>query len=106
MSAIKHLSVHRSAAKLSYKDAQDVIVGKALGATVASEHATSDVEDDVRNLQKLAKELRAQRFKNGTLNLESLRLTFQLDDNGMPVDCGQYELTDANYLIQEVSSRI
>ena len=105
ISVIDHSSVHRSAAKLSYKDVQDVIVGKALSATVASEHATSDVEDDVRSLQMLAKELRAQRFNNGTLNLESPRLTFQLDDNGMPVDCGQYELTDANYLVQEVSSR-
>lgn len=62
-----------------------------------------DIEHDIRNLEDLAKKLRAQRFENGTLSLESLRLSFKLDDNGMPLDCGQYQQTDANFLIQEAS---
>ena len=73
------------------------------GVPVAPEHNASDIEHDIRNLLDLAKKLRAQRFENGTLSLESLRLRFELDENGIPVDCGQYEQTDAHHLIKEVS---
>lgn len=45
--------------------------------------------------------MRAARFANGTLSLESLRLSFQLDENGLPSDCGQYARTDANELVEE-----
>jgi protein SSD1 len=93
----------RSAAKLAYQDAQNVIEGRALsGVPILPEHNAADIEHDIRNLEDLAKKLRAQRFENGTLSLESLRLSFKLDDNGMPVDCGQYKQTDANFLVQEV----
>jgi len=95
-------TIIKSAAKLSYQDAQNVIEGKGLGSiAVALEHAASDVEHDVRSLEDLAKKLRAQRFENGTLSLESLKLSFELDDNGLPVDCGQYQRTDANSLVEE-----
>ncbi|RDB22631.1 Virulence protein SSD1 [Hypsizygus marmoreus] len=95
-------TIIRSAAKLSYQDAQNVIEGKILGGvSVAPEHSASDIEHDIRVLEDLAKKLRAQRFANGTLSLDSLRLAFKLDDNGTPVDCGQYEQTDANSLIEE-----
>lgn len=93
----------RSAAKLSYHDAQNVIEGKVLGGVaVTPEHNASDIEHDIRNLEELAKRLRVQRFESGTLSLESLRLAFDLDENGIPVDCGQYRQTDANFLIKEV----
>ncbi|KAF5388028.1 hypothetical protein D9615_000459 [Tricholomella constricta] len=95
-------TIIKSATKLSYQDAQNVIEGKGLGSVaVAPEHGASDIEHDIRNLQDLAKKLRAQRFENGTLSLESLELTFELDDNGLPVDCGQYQRTDAHCLVEE-----
>ncbi|GLB33866.1 putative 3'-5'-exoribonuclease [Lyophyllum shimeji] len=95
-------TVIKSAAKLSYQDAQNVIEGRGLGGVdIAPEHSASDIEHDVHNLEVLAKKLRAQRFENGTLALESLKLTFQLDDNGLPVDCGQYQRTDAHFLVEE-----
>ncbi|KAF8076455.1 SSD1 protein [Lyophyllum atratum] len=95
-------TIIKSAAKLSYQDAQNAIDGKGLGSVaVAPEHAALDLEHDVRNLQDLAKTLRAQRFENGTLALESLKLSFELDDNGLPADCGQYQRTDANFLVEE-----
>jgi protein SSD1 len=89
---------------LAYKDAQNVIEGKNLGSVpVAPEHGAADIEHDIKILEGLAKKLRARRFENGTLSLDSLRLQFKLDDNGLPVDCGQYERTDANDLIEEVT---
>ena len=57
---------------------------------------------DIRLLQNLAKKLRAQRFQNGTLSLENLELSFTLDDDGLPTDCGQYVRKDANIMIEEV----
>lgn len=69
---------------------------------IIPEHGAVDIEHDIKVLEGLAKNLRARRFANGTLSLDSLRLQFKLDDNGLPVDCGQYERTDANDLIQEV----
>lgn len=95
--------IARSAARLSYQDVQNVIEGRVLGGVaVAPEHNASDIEHDIRILEELAKKIRAQRFDNGTLSLESLRLTFELDENGIPVDCGQYRQNDANSLIKEV----
>ncbi|KAF9464500.1 hypothetical protein BDZ94DRAFT_1321140 [Collybia nuda] len=94
-------TIIRSAAKLAYQDAQNVIEGKALDVAVSPQHNAADIEHDIRNLEHLAKKLRTYRFENGTLSLESLRLSFILDDHGMPLDVGQYQQTDANFLVQE-----
>ena len=45
-------SLHRSAAKLSYTNAQDVIDGKGLGdVSVIPEHEASAIEGDIKLLQ-------------------------------------------------------
>ncbi|KIK68095.1 hypothetical protein GYMLUDRAFT_36925 [Collybiopsis luxurians FD-317 M1] len=95
-------TVVRSAAQLSYEDAQNVIEGKTLGEVpVTPEHDASDIEHDIKVFHDLAKKLRRARFDNGTLSLDSLQLQFKLDENGMPLDCWQRERNDANDLIQE-----
>ncbi|KAA1466420.1 RNB-domain-containing protein [Dentipellis sp. KUC8613] len=95
-------TIIKSATKLSYSNAQDVIDGKPLGdIPVAPEHDASAVEHDIKSLQDLAKILRARRFQNGALSLESPRLTFELDENGLPTDCAQYHRTEANELVEE-----
>jgi len=94
----------RSAAKLTYNDAQNVINGKPLaGVSVTPEHDAVDIAKDIKVLHGLAKQLRAQRLENGALCLDSARLSFKLDDNGFPEDCNQHEITDANQLVEEVS---
>ena len=65
-------------------------------------HSASDIEKDIHILQSLASKLRARRFQNGTLGLEYLSLSFKLDENGLPTDCGQSERVEANYLVEEV----
>ncbi|KAF8974509.1 hypothetical protein BDZ97DRAFT_29165 [Flammula alnicola] len=95
-------AIIRSVAKLAYSDAQRVIDGQPLGDLIADPtHNASDVSYDITLLQGLAKKLRAQRFQNGTLSLESLTLSFKLDEDGLPTDCGQYERTQANTMIEE-----
>ncbi|KAF7355365.1 DIS3-like exonuclease 2 [Mycena sanguinolenta] len=95
-------TIIKSTAKLAYRDVQNVIEGRSLGSVpVTPEHGAADIEHDIKILEGIAKKLRGRRFENGTLSLNSLRLQFKLDDHGMPVDCGQYERTDANELVEE-----
>lgn len=95
-------TVIRSAAQLSYQVAQNVLDGKTLGSVpVAPEHSAPDIEHDIKVLADIAKRLRAKRFENGALMLESSRLKFALDDHGLPIDCGQYETLETNQLIEE-----
>jgi len=95
-------TIIRSAAKLAYPDAQRVIDGQSLGdVQIDSGHHASDIERDIQVLQVIAKQLRSQRFQNGALSLDSPSLSFKLDDEGLPTDCGQYERTEANTMIEE-----
>ncbi|THG99306.1 hypothetical protein EW026_g3016 [Hermanssonia centrifuga] len=95
-------TIIKSAAKLAYDDAQSVIEGKTLGnVAIAPEHNAEDIAHDIKILDDLAKQMRERRFQNGAIGGESLDLTFKLDDNGLPVDCGSQERTEANSLIEE-----
>ena len=87
----------------SYHEAQNVIDGKPLGGVpVSPEHDASALEHDIKSLFELAKQLRERRFQGGALGGESLRLSFTLDENGMPTDCGSDDRNDAQNLIEEV----
>lgn len=92
----------RSAAKLNYNDAQAFIDGKSPNITVIPEHSIVGVAQDIKLIDDLAKQLRFRRFQTGCLQSESLRLTFSLDEDGHPVDCGQDARTQANKLVEEV----
>ncbi|KDQ64555.1 hypothetical protein JAAARDRAFT_43562 [Jaapia argillacea MUCL 33604] len=95
-------TVIKSAAKLSYTNAQDVIDGKTLGSVpVAPEHNAQGIEHDIKVLNGLAQYLHNRRFQAGALSLDSAHLAFALDDKGFPIDCSQYERYDAHRLIEE-----
>ena len=96
-------TVIKSAAKLSYGVVQGVLDGEHLGhVSVAPEHEVSSVENDIRLLYELATVLRTRRFQNGSLRLESPRLSFKLNDQGLPVDCSQSANLEANAIVEEV----
>lgn len=99
-------SVIRSCAKLSYDHAQAVIEGKSWEnlpkADIGNGKLKADVEEDIRKLYKFSQVLRKQRYENGSLTLNSIKLWFALDDFGNPIDNGIYESKDANRLIEEV----
>lgn len=84
---------------------QDILDGKALSAAVHQDAEPADVEHDVKILNDLAKKLRAKRYQAGFLGLESLRLNFELDENGLPIDTKNYERTDSQKLIEEVRQK-
>jgi protein SSD1 len=96
-------TVIKSAAKLSYGMVQGVLEGESLGnVSVAPEHEVSSVENDIRLLYELAKVLRTRRFQNGSLRLQAPRLSFRLNDQGLPVDCSQGANLEANAIVEEV----
>jgi protein SSD1 len=88
---------------LSYENAQDVIDGKILGGVaVTPEHEASDIAHDIKILNDLAKQLRERRLHSGAISGDSFTLTFTLDENGMPADCGDEARSEAHNLIEEV----
>ena len=52
-------------------------------------------------LDRLAKHLRAQRFKNGAVKFDSEELHFDVDEHGKPTRCYFKRSKDANKLIEE-----
>lgn len=94
----------RSAGRISYREAQNVLDGKPLStASTIPEHDTQDIRRDIMVLFDLARQLRLERMRNGALIVDSMRLKFQLDDNGLPTDCREYDKYDSNTLVEEVS---
>lgn len=68
---------------------------------IAPEHNASDVAHDIKVLHSIAQQLRAKRFQAGALAIESVKITFKLDANGLPVDCDSYSRYDAHKLVEE-----
>lgn len=100
-------TIIRSCAKLAYDDAQNVIEGHGLPKTVIIRdgHKVSDVEQDILYLFEMSKKMRERRFANGALSINSIRLSFKLNDIGEPCEVSIYEQKDANRLIEEFMLR-
>ncbi|XP_038606279.1 DIS3-like exonuclease 2 isoform X2 [Tachyglossus aculeatus] len=101
-------TIIRSCVKLSYDHAQSMIEepGKRLGPEelppVSPEHSIEQVHRAVLNLHGIAKQLRKQRFADGALRLDQLKLSFTLDqETGMPQGCYIYQYRDSNKLVEE-----
>ena len=94
-------TIIKSCAKLAYADAQQVIDGKSLPTEKVQEHAVSDVAEDIKILHSLAQKMRARRFEGGALRIDNVKLSFKLDDDGLPTDANVYQSYDAHRLIEE-----
>ncbi|PIA17543.1 RNB-domain-containing protein [Coemansia reversa NRRL 1564] len=106
-------TVINSACKLSYDDAQAVIDGERLSRAAAcfeylhgqlvsaSSGRRHEIESSIRTFYGLSKAMRKRRFDEGALSLSSVKLSFELDDSGAPVDCWPYAIKDSNRLIEE-----
>lgn len=78
--------------RFSYEEAQEVIEGK---------NTTEALKDSVLTLDRLAKKLRAERFRNGSIGFERDEAKFVLDENGKPLSVYFKEIKDSNQLIEE-----
>lgn len=101
-------TIIRSCTKLSYDHAQSMIenpdekIPETELPPICPEHSSEEVQRAVLNLHSIAQKLREQRFVNGALRLDQLKLAFTLDhETGMPQGCHIYEYRDSNKLVEE-----
>ncbi len=76
--------------RFTYAEAQEIIDGKP-----------GDYAEEVRTLDRLAQELRRQRFRNGSISFEREEVKFKLDEAGRPLGVYFKEQTAANQMIEE-----
>ena len=83
-------TVIHSNQRFSYEEAQGVI-----------ETEEGSLKEEILVLDSLAKKLREQRFKGGSVAFERIEIKFNIDKNGKPLSVYFKESKDANKLIEE-----
>jgi len=96
-------TVIRSCAKLAYSNAQAVIDGKGLpeSVSITNGQTAEGISDDIKAMWGLASKLRTARMTNGALKINKIKLSFAIDNEGLPQDCSVQEGRQANQLIEE-----
>jgi protein SSD1 len=94
---------NRSCAKLAYEDAQCVLDGNQLPNTAQlyDGHNIESITNDILLLNSIAKKRREKRYTDGSLSLNSVKLNFELNENGEPISVRKFESKEANRLIEE-----
>lgn len=101
-------TVMNSCAKLAYEHAQMIIENPNKEFTsldfpqLYNGFDTKDIVTTINVLQSLAIILRENRFKNGALRIDNLKLCFELNsETGDPLDYSVYQSQDSHRLIEE-----
>ncbi len=76
--------------RFNYDEVQEII-----------ENEEGELVDEILVLNKLAKKLREQRYKDGSINFRSNDVRFNLDDEGKPLSVYVKEQKDSNRLIED-----
>lgn len=76
--------------RFAYEDAQAVI-----------ESGEGDFSEEILTLNRLAQQLREERFKKGSIDFHSLEVKFKLDEKGEPLGVFLKEQKEANKLIED-----
>ena len=83
-------TVIRSDRRFTYEEAQDVI-----------ESGKGDFAKEILTLDRMAKNLRKERFENGSVDFDRMEVRFDIDEEGHPTGVYFKESKDANKLIEE-----
>ncbi|MDP4282635.1 MAG: ribonuclease R [Bacteroidota bacterium] len=83
-------TVIHSDRRFNYDEVQQII-----------ETGKGDYAGEIRILDRLAKKLREERYKKGSINFETQEVRFKLDDNGKPLEIYLREMKDSNKLIED-----
>ena len=83
-------TVIHSDRRFSYEEAQEIIEGKK-----------DDFSKTLLTLDKLAKKLREERYKKGSIDFGSEEVKFKLDENGKPIEVYFKVSKDSNKLIED-----
>ena len=76
--------------RFTYEEAQEII-----------ETGEGDYSKEVLHLDKLAKILRAERFRHGAIDFNTEEVKFKLDEMGKPIGVTIKKMKDSNQLIEE-----
>ncbi|MDE5608399.1 MAG: ribonuclease R [Muribaculaceae bacterium] len=76
--------------RFTYEEAQNVI-----------ETGTGDFADELLILDGMAKILRAERYKHGSVEFDRAEVKFDIDEKGRPIGVYFKEMKDANKLVEE-----
>ena len=80
--------------RLTYRQAQDILDDSA---STPDQHLAAALH----SINALAKQLRANRFRQGAINFESPEVHFRLDENNEPIEIFFHNSLDTNHLIEE-----
>jgi protein SSD1 len=69
--------------------------------TIHDNHSIPSISSDIFMLYKLSAEMRERRYTSGSLTLNSVKLNFQLDENGEPTSVFKFKSKEANRLVEE-----
>ena len=83
-------TVINSNRRFNYEEVQKMIEG-----------GEGDLKEEIMVLDRLAKKLRNQRFKLGSINFKSQEVKFILDENGKPLEAYIKEQKDSNQLVED-----
>ncbi len=83
-------TVIHSNRRFTYEEAQEII-----------ETGTGDLKEEVLKLDGLAKILREERFKKGSIAFDRIEIKFNIDEKGKPLSVYFKEAKDSNKLIEE-----
>ncbi|MCS7077474.1 MAG: ribonuclease R [Bacteroidia bacterium] len=76
--------------RFTYEEAQEII-----------ENPTGEYAEPLTVLNQIAKNLAAQRYKNGSITFETDEIKFKLDENFKPIEVYKKERKDAHKLVEE-----
>lgn len=102
-------TVIKSNRRYAYEEVQQLLeengvvdgMGQPAPELPAGMHYKGENADQLITLDRLAKKLRAERFKNGSVKFDSEELHFDIDEKGKPIRCYVKRSKDANKLIEE-----
>jgi ribonuclease R len=102
-------TVIKSDRRFAYEEVQDILeqngvvdgTGEPAPAATKDKPYTGEYAAEIIMLDRLAKKLRAARFKNGAVKFDREELHFDVDEKGHPTRCYYKKSKDANKLIEE-----
>jgi ribonuclease R len=84
-------SIINSKRRFTYEEVQEII-----------ENGNGDFHNEITQLNKIAKYLRSERNKNGSINFTRPEVKFELDKNGKPISINIKTMKESNQLIEEL----
>lgn len=83
-------TIIRSNRRFTYEEAQEIIEG-----------AEGDYKEEILNIDSLAKKIRGERFKKGSIEFDRVEVKFEIDKDGKPLSVFFKRSLDAHKLIEE-----